>query len=233
MFEPVSYTDHHPALPVGTPLAALNPAPAKPQKQTDDVEVIEEGTEDLPIKAWKVAILRTNDTGSGVVLTAAAHTTQEHIGTQKATCVHREHEAPKRGCTCGFYAYRTVAELHRHGIISGYSHKSAGQVLLQCDLWGTVIEHENLFRAEYQRILSVYVPGQCQTFGCMNPPEGLAYDTKHISAGIPYCAQCILDGEPEEEIGTDGTKIKIVNLANLSRMLGGIEVRFATPEIGW
>ena len=54
----------------------------------------------------------------------------------------RCHEAPHEGCTCGVYAAKSVDHLHR----TGYEQYGVtGEVYL----WGTVVEHEQGWRAQF------------------------------------------------------------------------------------
>jgi len=52
------------------------------------------------------------------------------------------HEAPQSGCTCGVYASKNFDHLSRLGYIENRIH---GEV----SLWGTVIEHEEGWRAQF------------------------------------------------------------------------------------
>lgn len=55
------------------------------------------------------------------------------------------HSAPSPGCTCGFYALK-----YRPGPA-----RAITEALAEVELFGVVIEHENGYRAERQRILSL------------------------------------------------------------------------------
>jgi len=52
------------------------------------------------------------------------------------------HEAPRSDCSCGIYASRSLAHLRRLGYTESRIH---GEVCL----WGTVVEHEGGWRAQY------------------------------------------------------------------------------------
>lgn len=67
-----------------------------------------------------------------------------------ATC--RFHEAPQFTCTCGIYASKILDHLRRtrswqHGGVHG-----------QVSLWGSVVEHEQGFRAEFGYPQRLYLP---------------------------------------------------------------------------
>jgi hypothetical protein len=59
-----------------------------------------------------------------------------------AECRIQGHEVPQLGCKCGIYAAKTVAHLRREG----YDRKGIyGEVYL----WGTVVEHQQGWRAQF------------------------------------------------------------------------------------
>ena len=97
------------------------------------------------------------------------------------------HEAPSANCSCGFYAVReqdeAAADLH-------------GVVLLEVELYGRVIVHENGYRAERQRVLSVRVPRQCSSWLCATDAMCVALSTEEVagyrgtstrSVILPFC----------------------------------------------
>jgi hypothetical protein len=56
--------------------------------------------------------------------------------------MHDAHEAPQAGCTCGVYAAKSLAHLRTAGYTQYGIH---GEV----NLWGTVVEHETGWRAQF------------------------------------------------------------------------------------
>jgi hypothetical protein len=95
---------------------------------------------------------------------------------------------PEWNCSCGFYARTTPA---------------AGPTawwLLDVELSGKVIEHENGWRAEKQRVLAAYAPAQCAV--CAAPASALgctmvflafprfvfSYCSRHTHAPLEYSA---------------------------------------------
>jgi preprotein translocase subunit YajC len=61
-------------------------------------------------------------------------------GHQRA--VHGPHRAPLMKCTCGIYAHKSLEHVREHGYQRSRIH---GQV----SLWGTVVEHQQGWRAQY------------------------------------------------------------------------------------
>jgi hypothetical protein len=67
-------------------------------------------------------------------------------------------------CSCGFYALKSRADAYGVGDNS---------VLLEVELGGRVVVYEHGYKAEWQRILSVVMPGKC--YACGAPSTVLAY----------------------------------------------------------
>jgi len=65
-----------------------------------------------------------------------------------AQCLKRseEHAAPDVDCDCGLYSLRLPVPY------------GGGEILAQVRIYGTIVEHEAGYRAEYQRIEKLYVP---------------------------------------------------------------------------
>jgi hypothetical protein len=63
----------------------------------------------------------------------------------------KEHAAPRDGCTCGVYAARDLAHLQEIGYARYGVH---GEVYL----WGTVVEHQLGWRAQYAYPTSIVLP---------------------------------------------------------------------------
>jgi hypothetical protein len=64
---------------------------------------------------------------------------------------HHFHEAPEMNCTCGIYAAKSRDDLRRAGYAGFGIH---GEVYL----WGTVVEHEMGWRAQYASPKNFFVP---------------------------------------------------------------------------
>lgn len=93
------------------------------------------------------------------------------------------HAAPDPSCSCGLYAVKDIA-------------KCAGSIFAEVDLYGTVIDHEGGYRAEYQRVLSLRIPREsCQGgFLCDEAPDLMAFpvDVTTVTS--------ILGGQPYESV---------------------------------
>ena len=84
--------------------------------------------------------------------------------TMRAYLLRDEHESPAWGCTCGYYA--VPAPTHDW-------HASWHAVV---ELWGTVIEHDDGWRAQYQRLVEIAPPARCSwcpaNAGCLAVKDG-------------------------------------------------------------
>lgn len=184
-----------------------------------------------PIRAWRgVQILANSFT---VYLGSMNHQLGNFAADeQKAVCgVHRYfgmyplvgqqpvegHEAPGLNCECGFYGVKKKADAY-------------GAFVAEADFYGTVIEHELGYRAEYQRILSIRVvrPALCAgRFLCDGTPGVITFapdtmtpnsyggmETLPGSASI-VCDRCAADQD------------RVATLPQLAARLG-VEVRWDT-----
>jgi len=68
------------------------------------------------------------------------------------------HEAPRSDCTCGVYAAKTLDHLRRIGYTQD---RFQGEVWL----WGTVVEHEGGWRAQFAYPKTFFVPLSAVPFG--------------------------------------------------------------------
>ncbi|HZU42951.1 MAG TPA: hypothetical protein VE994_09790 [Terriglobales bacterium] len=68
------------------------------------------------------------------------------------------HEAPQSDCTCGVYAAKSLDHLRRIGYTQDRIH---GEVCL----WGTVVEHEDEWRAQFAYPKNLIVPLSAVPFG--------------------------------------------------------------------
>jgi hypothetical protein len=80
--------------------------------------------------------------------------------------VHDAHEPPQTDCTCGVYAARTIEHLHQCGYKKFGIH---GEVYL----WGTVVEHERGWRAQFAYPKSLVLQ-----------PDAIPSDTKEMEARL-------------------------------------------------
>src|ERR1035437_8520782 len=69
----------------------------------------------------------------------------------RAEAVHDAHEVPQTDCTCGVYAAKNLEHLRQFGYEGRGIH---GEVYL----WGTVVEHELGWRAQYAYPKSLFLP---------------------------------------------------------------------------
>ncbi len=74
-------------------------------------------------------------------------------GPVQMTCEHHQHARPERDCTCGLYAWLSMAELLERGAID------PGQVCGAIIAWGHLVIHGvEGFRAEHARIVALSPP---------------------------------------------------------------------------
>jgi hypothetical protein len=71
------------------------------------------------------------------------------------------HPAPDLSCSCGFYAFKDVADAAELLASRPPVGRLFGTALLEVDLAGTVIEFDRGFRAAHQRVLGVQLPHWC------------------------------------------------------------------------
>ena len=80
--------------------------------------------------------------------------------------MHDAHEPPQTDCTCGVYAAKTIEHLHQCGYKKFGIH---GEVYL----WGTVVEHERGWRAQFAYPKSLVLQ-----------PDAIPSDTKEMEARL-------------------------------------------------
>jgi hypothetical protein len=104
-----------------------------------------------PFIGWKTLGVVLN--GDGVWLKGQ----RGHYGVfARAVCPEmRPHHVPDWDCTCGFYAMKTPPPEPEYGAFRA-----------EVELFGTVIEAENGYRAECQRVLSLQAFRTCSKDGC-------------------------------------------------------------------
>jgi len=69
----------------------------------------------------------------------------------RAEAAHDAHDAPQANCTCGVYASKSLEHLRTTGYARYGIH---GEV----NLWGTVVEHEQGWRAQFAYPKNLYLP---------------------------------------------------------------------------
>jgi len=69
----------------------------------------------------------------------------------RAEATHDAHDAPQANCTCGVYATKSLEHLRTTGYVRYGIH---GEV----NLWGTVVEHEQGWRAQFAYPKNLYLP---------------------------------------------------------------------------
>ena len=84
----------------------------------------------------------------------------------RAEAVHDAHEVPQTDCTCGVYAAKNLEHLRQFGYEGRGIH---GEVYL----WGTVVEHELGWRAQFAYPKSLILP-----------PDLIPSDTKEMEARL-------------------------------------------------
>jgi hypothetical protein len=87
----------------------------------------------------------------GKPLAAACRASNRRTTLGRAETAHDANDAPREKCTCGVYASKSLEHLHttgyeRYGICGGVN------------LWGTVVEHEQGFRAQFAYPKNLYLP---------------------------------------------------------------------------
>lgn len=156
-----------------------------------------------PIRAWRGVRLICDDS------TVYLRSMNDAFGHLTATEMHascfyaqqyypgnkpRDHQSPDLGCSCGFYGVKEKTDI-------------MGDILAEVDFYGTVIEHETGYRAEYQRILSLRLPrGVCYgSFMCDGQPEIVVFPP-----GAPVkvvCAACAPQYDKTATLGQIGARL--------------------------
>lgn len=192
-------------------------------KPGDPLAVVPVENQDEAIRAYKVANLAVEE---DTIILKAVYNSERHEPEAYAKCRGREDEAgkghtpPASGCTCGFYAKKTLPELKDY-----FGANYGGGVIMEVDMAGTVLVHEQGIRAGHQRILKVLIPGgQCTGVWC-NPEPHLA-DRVAIGGHIvtPIC------GTYEPKMRHMWPTCKVMNLVDLKNRLG-ISVAFQDTKV--
>jgi len=87
----------------------------------------------------------------GKPLAAACRASNRRTTVGRAEAAHDANDAPQEKCRCGVYASKSLEHLHT----TGYERYGiCGEV----NLWGTVVEHEQGFRAQFAYPQNLYLP---------------------------------------------------------------------------
>jgi len=87
----------------------------------------------------------------GKPLVAACRASNRGTTVGRAGATHDANDAPREKCTCGVYASKSLEHLRT----TGYERYGiCGEV----NLWGTVVEHEQGFRAQFAYPKNLYLP---------------------------------------------------------------------------
>jgi len=104
----------------------------------------------------------------------------------------RNHVAPTNGCECGFNAMKDKQDAVR------LLERWRGFVLLEVDLFGTVIEHRTGWRAQEQDVLRVHVPLRCARGRCQETTVGFRL---RRNRWFPSCGM---------HLGVDGVELSVL-----------------------
>ena len=107
-------------------------------------------------------------------------------------CERRNHVAPSNGCECGFNAMKDKQDAVR------LLERWRGFLLLEVDLFGTVIEHRTGWRAQEQDVLRVHVPLRCARGRCQGTTVGFRL---RRNRWFPTCST---------HLGADGVALSVL-----------------------
>ncbi|HZP29237.1 MAG TPA: hypothetical protein VFC99_09820 [Acidimicrobiia bacterium] len=91
-----------------------------------------------------------------------------------------DHDAPEIGCSCGFYAVASEAELDRLGA------DAPDLAVLDVELSGRVVEHAHGYRASHQVIRRVRLHQRCVRCGA----HAELLHQRRFGSLVPACARC-------------------------------------------
>jgi hypothetical protein len=150
-----------------------------------------------PIKAWRG--VQFSATKSTVLISGGDG--QMVSGEQpRAMCRNgQDHRAPDWKCSCGYYAVKKREDTVGYGMLA------------EVDLYGTVIEHDVGYRAEFMRVLALRFPRKhCEggKFLCSGTPEMLAFPDPveiqmHSAASVSYGMQTTQWSPPPTAVCTE------------------------------
>jgi len=136
--------------------------------------------------------------------------------TEKATCSaypkpDTEHEAPLLSCTCGFYAYNSLAPLE-------YGKRAS--ITATVEMFGTVIAHEKGYRASHQRVTGLQVGRACDLCAAFG-------DERRVSDAFYFT----VNGEAKRLCAEHGALSERLN-ASMKMSLTELAERLEV-EVGW
>lgn len=148
--------------------------------------------QDEAIRAWKVAKLIVSN--GRLMFMPLAHGWPYGIETVAHCDSSRNypwssnplppHVVPEASCSCGLYALKDRDEAERD------SHQ---RVLLEVELYGSVVVHESGYRAEKQRVLCVWVPRRCASWLCAKDATVLAATKGSATIYASYRSTTVTD----------------------------------------
>lgn len=154
-----------------------------------------------PFVAYKRAHL-TNDglRGVGVGARFVYKAEDTAVCLSEMNVLHKQERVPVLACGCGFYALKEKPTKPQVDSLAGAAHFwgykarfAGGNCLLEVELYGKVIVYDQGYRAEKQRVLSVYVDPQPLRIDYAFYKNLLGTEVKPISA---------FDFAPEPEVPT-------------------------------
>src|ERR1039458_8151982 len=106
----------------------------------------------------------------GKPLASACRASNRRTTVGRAEAAHDANDAPQEKCRCGVYASKSLEHLHT----TGYERYGiCGEV----NLWGTVVEHEQGFRAQFAYPKTLFLP-----------PDLIPSDTKEMESRLEALA---------------------------------------------
>lgn len=125
------------------------------------------------------------------------------------------HEPPQKCCSCGIYSARSMDQLHEIGY-------AAFAIYGEVYLWGTVVEHELGWRAEFAYPKSLVVPFE------MIPVDANEAQN-HLQALVAYGVDIFIDdGEEQIPLWKKSTGYELAGLDYLQKVASG-QVEVALP----
>jgi hypothetical protein len=137
--------------------------------------------EDAP-RGWKCAQILVSPDGGDIRLSGIA-IGGAYLAEDIAVCAYnRDHAPPALACECGFYAFRErarAADLLACAV--GFGGSTIVRSICEVDLMGTVVECDDGYRAERQRVLGLsLLPwcADCAVRGTLVPADLLAAEPR-------------------------------------------------------
>jgi hypothetical protein len=166
-------------------------------------------------RVGEIRALRTFRVGPGGVLYPLFSDTAWRAGQQTARCRAADlsdpddaHRAPDPDCTCGLYAYATVA------VADEYAH--ARHVLAVVACWGRIIAGTRGIRAEHARVEALWmsgaVPSQLAADVARSNPSAVIYADREamLVEHAPTVLDCYRPDPPRRPAGTAWLRVAAV-----------------------